>query len=241
MGLRTHRTGEVVRRRPINQGLDDDLSLCRIVGSSSLAQKHEPRGSVRGRVSEHDREERHELTRCIVAIHLVLGDSQPQEEVSTFLEAVRIEGDFLQSPDQVATHVTPDFGQISELPKRMPNPFSHEGSINLRQGREDLRVMRPHEAFDAVKRPPVAANVSDDLTSDVSRIEESKLLCRTHLEIGTCVPSQNCIPRSPTPVPPLAFGQMQGNRAGLQGDEATSALGDPTVDQLVETNTEISG
>ena len=241
MGLRTHRTGEIIRRRSIDQGVDDDLSLCRIVGSSSVAQKKEPRGSVRGRVAKHDREERHELTGCVVAIRLVLGDSQPQEEVSTFLEAIRIEGDLLQSPDQVATNVTPDFGQISEVPKRTANPFSYERSINLRQGREDLRVMRPHDAFDAVERPPVAANVGDYLASNVSRIEESKLLCRTHLEIGTCVPSQNCIPRSQTPVPPLAFGQMQGNRARLQGDEAASALGDPAVDQLVETNTEISG
>ena len=91
---------------------------------------------------EHDREERHELPRCVVAIGLVLGDSQPQEEVSTFLEAVGIEGDFLQSPDQVAAHVAPHFGQIPEVPKTTPNPLDYEANIDFRQGREDLRVMR---------------------------------------------------------------------------------------------------
>jgi len=85
---------------------------------------------------------------------LVLGDGQPQKEVRTFLEAVRIEGDFLQSPDQVAAHVAPELGQVPKLPKTTPDPFSHEGRIDLRQGREDLRVVRSHEAFDAVERPP---------------------------------------------------------------------------------------
>ena len=72
-------------------------------------------------------------------------------------------------------------------------------------------------------------------------LRESKLLCGTHLEIGACVSSQNRIPRAWTPVPPLALGQMQSNRAGLQGDEATSAPGGPAVDQLVEADTEIGG
>ena len=101
--------------------------------------------------------------------------------------------------------------------------------------------MRLLEAFNAVERSPVAANASHDLASDVCRIEQSELLCRTHLEIGICVPSQNGIPRSLTPIPPLAFGQMQSNRTGLQDNEAASALGSPAVDQFVETNTEIGG
>ena len=102
-------------------------------------------------------------------------------------------------------------------------------------------MTKPSEPFGALERTLVSADVSDDLSSDVSRVEESKLLCGTHLEFGACVPSQNRIPRSRVPVSPLAFGEMQGNRTGLQGDEAPSAPGDAAVDQLVETNTKIGG
>ena len=129
-----------MRGRPFDQGVDDDPLLHRIVGLCDLLQEQPSRVSVGGSVAKKYWKERCELGSGIVTVHLVLRESQAQKEVGTLFETVGMEGNLFQCPYKMPTNIAPNHIQIRELPKRTLNSFSHEGSINLSQGRENLRV-----------------------------------------------------------------------------------------------------
>ena len=153
MRLRTDRTRKVIRRRPIDQSINDDLLLHPIVGPCNLSQEHESRLPISRSVAKNHRKKAHKLTGGVVPVRFVLGKRQAQQQVSAFIKTVGMEGNFLQSPDEMATNVAPNRIQVRNVPKRSPNPFGHQGSINLGQRGKNLCVGWLGDAFDTVERP----------------------------------------------------------------------------------------
>ena len=232
-------------------------ALARILGPGHLGQNGKPRSSVSGSAAKHQWEERIELASRIVAVRLVLGQSQTQQEAGPRLETLWIKGYLLKRPHEMAPSVTIDDQKVRHVFKSPLELPHHNAGIHLCQCGEHLRTSRRAkplnaaerttggEPFNGVERATVTTNMVNDFLRNRSRVEPRKLLRRTHLQvckplghvhrhIRCGLPSQDFVPIRPAPVPPLTFGQPHRDRTRLKGDRSSPAPRDAAVEQKVE-------
>ena len=169
--------------RCFNQGLNKDLLLRRIIGLlEDIPHKVDPGFPFSRRIPEDDRKKGLELSGSVVSPVLVLCNGQTQKQTRADVEALGIEGNFFESPDQIATNTIADIVQVCDIVEGPPNLVPCQRWIDLGQTMKHLCMTGFEKTVAAVERTTGATDTPDNLSGQFGVVQEGKLFRRAGLK-----------------------------------------------------------